>query len=294
MSFTRTNSGISNNHLFHNVDIIIYTEGGDKSFSIEDIEEDKYNTSSIDIKFWSGLFNAAKLNRTVKFKALGSKSVSKTIRDKINGNEIKNVAIALDRDLDFVLSQPKESPLILYTKGYSWENDVYTEENTIEQIESFLLEQLLPENILHEITTSYDDFKKVSQRLLRLEIIFRTKGIRFITDMAGERFFNSKKSSKIDKKQITNIINQRKKLINERPAKLELDIKDLCPIKNNYGKLIAALSINIISYICKKHSKITTTPRQILECNMLERYISKQIESCDEYYKNIIDPIRNI
>ena len=57
MSFTRTNSGLSNLALFHGVDLIVFTEGGEESYSYEDVLASKFNERSVDIKFWSGIFS---------------------------------------------------------------------------------------------------------------------------------------------------------------------------------------------------------------------------------------------
>jgi hypothetical protein len=290
MSFTRTNSGISNGHLFLGSDIIIYTEGGNKTLTEEEIEKGEFNEKSIDIKFWSGLFDAAEFSKKVEFRALGSKTASENIREKIIKKEISNVAVVLDRDLDFILGNPDESPYILYTKGYSWENDVYNEVNTTKQISSYLQTQNIPEDAQEDISSSFTDFKRISNRLLRLEIIFRSQNKKFITDVNGERFFNSKRSPKIDKKQLVNFIKSKKNTLKNRPATLPINdkIKNLCPMKNNYGKLMASLSTTVTNYICKKHTPLKSIPLYILESNMMERYIQQQHNVCDEYYKNII------
>ena len=145
MAFTRTNSGISNSARFLGAEIIIYTEGGNKSYSIEEVEEGNFSSKSIDIKFWGGLFKINNFGKRVKFRALGSKTASKHFRDKITSGSISNVAVAIDRDLDSITSDCHSSPMILYTKGYSWENDVFNEKTTAEQITSMLLDQELPE-----------------------------------------------------------------------------------------------------------------------------------------------------
>ncbi|QSR35866.1 hypothetical protein CFI10_12805 [Marinobacterium iners] len=293
MSFTRTNSGLSNGHLFFDTELIIYTEGGDRSFSIDDVENGRFGTKSIDIKFWKGLFDAAKFRRKVQFRSLGSKTASKQIRDKIITKEIKNVALVLDRDLDFITNPPVESPFILHTKGYSWENDVYTEINTINQIKSILLDQELPKEIKEEVSSAYADFLRISRRLLRVEVIFRSQGIKFITEIKGDRFFDNKRSSKINKIQVINFIKKQKVNLKNRPVNMNFDLDGVCPINNNYGKLLAALSVTVINFIVKRNSSLTSIPTGLLESAMLERYINKQISSCDSYYEKIISQLES-
>ncbi|MEZ8790355.1 hypothetical protein AB6D86_00600 [Vibrio splendidus] len=288
MSFTRTNSGLSNNRLFSGVDIVVYTEGGSKSYSLEDVENGKFNNQSVDIKFWSGIFKAAGFNKKVKFKALGSKNSSSKIYEKIISGKIKNVAIALDRDMDFILSSPKLSPFVLYTNGYSWENDVYTEKNTLAQINSLLMEQTISEDIKHEVYKAYKDFNHLGRKLIKLECIYRSNNIKFMTDIKGERFFDNRKYCSVNKVQVVNFISEKRKKIKKRPLFTNVDFRKVCTEKDIYGKLLSCLSINIITYICKKHSSHKSLPNLFIESNMMERFIQEQNVSCNNYYKKIV------
>lgn len=287
MSFTRSNSGISNLPLFYGAEIVVYTEGGNKSFSIQEVEEGKFNNKSVDIKFWDGIFKSNTFSKKVEFRALGSKTASKAICDKIMAGDVKNIAVAKDKDFDFLELELFDSPYILYTKGYSWENDVFSELSTTEQVASMLLEQELPEELNDKIKRDYKQFKNLGFRLLRLEIIFRNNNMKFITDVNGERFFNPKISSGINKAALIAFINEKKNEI-ARPAILNQDITGLCPMLNNYGKLLASLSFNIINHICKKNSDYKSIPRQMLEMSMIERFINQQVLLPDVYYSNLI------
>ncbi|PSW22713.1 hypothetical protein C9J21_22275 [Photobacterium phosphoreum] len=138
--FTRSDHGLSNQKTFSDVDIIIYTEGGEISFNIDAIlaDDSNYNRQSIDIKFWDCILKKHNFKKRYKLKALGSKSCSKYFCEKIKNNEITGVAVFRDSDLDSILTTKYESNLICYTKGYSWENDVYSELVIIDYIESIL------------------------------------------------------------------------------------------------------------------------------------------------------------
>ena len=290
MSFTRTNSGISNTPLFLNADIIVYTEGGSKSFSLQEVDEGKFNTKSVDIKFWNGLLKSNSYSKKVEFRALGSKTASKDICEKIMSGDIQNTVVVKDRDLDFDELTQFDSPKILFTKGYSWENDVFTKHSTIEHITSMSNMQELPGELATQIEQSYEHFKHIGGKLLRLEIIFRTNNKKFITDVNGERFFNSKKSSNINKAALIAFINEKKNEV-VRPARLTQDISSLCPIWNNYGKLLASLSLNIINYICKKYLDYKSISKQLIEVAMIDRFISQQYTTPDPYYSNLISKL---
>lgn len=127
MSFKRTNRGISNQHLFHNVDLIVFVEGG-LSYTKDEVNEGKYNNESIDSVFWKKLFHKYANTKKVKFKAVGSKSTIKEIAlDIVNGN-ITSVMIAMDSEFDELLALKIDHPDVLYTHGYSWENDVWNDQ----------------------------------------------------------------------------------------------------------------------------------------------------------------------
>jgi len=291
MSFTRTNSGVSNMRLFYDADIVIYTEGGSSSFSISEVEDGKFNSHSVDIKFWNGVLKANNFNKKVQFKAIGSKTASQAITKKILNGDVKNIAIAKDRDLDQFSQELIDSPFILYTKGYSWENDVFAKELTLAQIESMILEANIPEEVISIVDISYNNFRVVGKSLVKLEILFRSRGVGFICDMNGERFFK-KNSPYIDTNQVLNIINEKKQLV-ERPLISGLKLKNICPFMNNYGKLIEALSISVISCVCRKFSDNKSIPKQIIESAMIERFSQKLIKEKDHYYSELVQRLQS-
>jgi hypothetical protein len=292
MSFTRTNSGVSNLHLFYDAEIVIFTEGGIKSFSVDEVENNQYSTSSIDIKFWGNVLKANGYNKKIQFRAIGSKTSSKSICEKIISGEVHNIAVAKDRDLDQYIGGLVDSPFILYTKGYSWENDVFTKELTISQVESMVFESEINEEIISIIESSYEDFRLYGKHLIKLEIMFRKNGIKFISDFNGERFFNLSKPPTIDRKQVREVIALKKSNIN-RPVMTDINISNICPFFGNYGKLIEALSIAVIGYICKKYSSYKSIPKLMIEAAMIERFAQKTSNENDVYYFGIVQRLKD-
>lgn len=215
MSFTRTNSGISNQAMFYGAEMIVYTEGGRNSYSIEEVESGSFNAKSIDIKFWSGIFRSNNFNKKIKFKALGSKTAAKSLCDKVISGEVINTIVTRDRDFDQFYGEIIDSPYILYTKGYSWENDVFVKEVTTSQIESMFLEQELSDEIIEIIENAYSDYKLVGKRLLKLELLFRDNNKTFLTNINGERIFNNKKPHRLDRKKLLQLIEQSKPPLNK-------------------------------------------------------------------------------
>lgn len=110
--FIRTNNGLANEHLFYNVDLIVYCEG----------EEIPGEASSLDEVFWHRVFSQN--GRNVHCKSMGGKSVLRPLADKVVSEGIPNIIVAMDRDYDDIRGLIVDHPQVIYTFGYSWENDV--------------------------------------------------------------------------------------------------------------------------------------------------------------------------
>ncbi|CAH1198115.1 conserved hypothetical protein [Candidatus Nitrotoga sp. BS] len=287
MSFMRTNSGISNLHLFYNADLTVYTEGGINSYSISEVELGKYNKSSVDIKFWSGVFKAHNLSKKVHFRAVGSKTSAQVIIDKVLSGEIRNTVVACDRDLDHYLGLMKVSPYVIYTKGYSWENDVFGEDITRLQIDSMILEHELPIKVLDLIKDCYTSFFVIGKFIAKAELLFRLNGLSFISCINAERLFKASSPAKLNKQEVICIYRQKAKEI-KRPFFSTVKISGLCPYMNNYGKLIKALAVNLINFICRKFSGHRNFPLLLIESTMIERFCKKIASVRDEYYFNLV------
>lgn len=289
MSFTRTKSGVSNLNLFYDSEFIVFTEGGSESFSYENVLQGKYNKYSVDIKFWSMILTNHGFKKKVQFRALGSKTSSEKICELIMAKEIKNVIVARDSDLDDFFGKKHDSPYILYTKGYSWENDVYCLRTVKEQIQTFILSDTIPTDIESIIYESYDNFIKYAKILLKFEIAFRKKGVKFITDCNGQRFISKKGTPRINWEQIKNAIHEKKKLLTAPLTFVDFSSKEVCPFKYSYGKLLESLAISIVSYTCGKRIGMKSLPKDILVASMIDRY-GQQIQiSNDGYYKKLVD-----
>lgn len=124
MIFRRTAAGLSNQYLFLGVDTVVFVEGG-RSYSKEEVYLDHFNSSSIDIKFWQGIFKYYSTGKKYEFRAIGSKSTLLEIAKDISSGVVKNVFVAMDRDHDKLNKRLINADGIFYTYGYSWENDVW-------------------------------------------------------------------------------------------------------------------------------------------------------------------------
>lgn len=114
MTFERTKSGQENRAAFHRVDYICYVEGGGGRSERSD-----------DVSFWEEIFSITRPDVKVRCIARGGKpELEARARDIIN-KDIANSLVAIDADYDELLDEKLSDPRVLYTYGYSWENDIF-------------------------------------------------------------------------------------------------------------------------------------------------------------------------
>lgn len=160
MTFLRTLDGLTNQALFNDVDIIFYTEGGDVSYSVDEVSSGIHNDFAIDQIFWINVLEKHRLEQKYKILPIGSKSTLLQIANLIAGCSIQNVGVAMDTDYDDLYERKIQSPYILYTYGYSWENDVFdfsTLEHYIAENTLNTTQRLKALDVLKEIIENYID-----------------------------------------------------------------------------------------------------------------------------------------
>lgn len=124
MTFTRTRVGLSNQHLFHGVDVVVFVEGGTKTFSYANVCNGYAGTSSLDILYWQAVFHVMVPETKTRFKPVGSKSTLRQLAEDVRQGNITQVYVAMDQDLDRFHGTRIEADGVFYTWGYSWENDL--------------------------------------------------------------------------------------------------------------------------------------------------------------------------
>ena len=286
--FSRTNSGVSNLHLFHSVDFLVFTEGGGRNVPIREAFSGIDNFAPTDKKFWSLVLRGNGVNKSFSVKAIGSKSAVMEVAKKIELGDIKNVIAAMDRDFDDYMGELIYSPLVLYTDGYSWESDVYTKELTKEQLSSFLFIDSLTPEVEKEVESAYGAFENIGARLARVEMIFREQGVPWISEARGEKFFRPEKKGIIDRQNLRKSIRERKSSI-QRPVSSPVPgSMALNPYKVTCGKLLRALSVSVMRYLGKKYGNCSTLPNDVIAAVMLDRFGSSDSHVRSEYYARAV------
>lgn len=115
MAFKRSPSGQANRAIFLQADLTCYVEGCPG------------NSHGVDIAFWKSIFDALAPDRIVRLIPRGGKPVLEALARDIAAKNISNTIVAMDRDYSFFRQNAYIIDVrILYTFGYSWENDVFS------------------------------------------------------------------------------------------------------------------------------------------------------------------------
>src|ERR1700722_11426760 len=121
-TFIRSVSGLKNFRRFVKCNYVVYCEGGSQNISLSDALSGVYNESAEDRSFWDALFREIGF-RDIHLKPLGSARHVIDIADFIITHNISGNLAVMDRDY------PGKKRMfadyrVLYSFGYSWENDV--------------------------------------------------------------------------------------------------------------------------------------------------------------------------
>jgi len=249
--FRRTNSGLRNQHLFYNVDIVLFVEGGNLSYSKAEVYSGLHHEETGDIIFWRNIFSVFRNSEKVKFKSVGSKSTIKEIAFDVIDGQLQTVMVAMDSEFDEILNQKIKHPNILYTHGYSYENDVWNAtviKNIIEELTATEIQN-------DEIKDALDNFLKAMKLPVYADGYLFKKGSSFFPRKTGYLFCvncNSNDLPVIKKEEIE------KKLVDKAVSKQSAyafgSKNRILTHQYCFGHLLADYCCQIIlAYLKKKH-----------------------------------------
>ncbi len=175
MSFRRTSAGLSSLHLFYNVDVIVFVEGG-VPISRARVDDGEGNDVSVDILFWRKIFEHFRPDIRAKFRAVGGKPTVESIAKDIQSGAISKAVAAMDADYDDFCSEQIGHPNVLYTHGYSWENDVCVVPVFEEAFYSFVPVDRVANPIRHLVQPQMDEFFDGIVRYVRADFMLCVLG----------------------------------------------------------------------------------------------------------------------
>lgn len=284
-SFRRTISGLNNQHLFYNVDFVLFLEGGKKSYNKEEVYNGLFSEETEDILFWKRLFGVFNPNKRIKFKSIGSKVIIKEIADDIINNNL-NIKVAMDSEFDEILDQKINHPNIYYTYGYSWENDVW---NDI--VIKAIIEELSAIEIKNqELKDCFDDFISKIKLAVHADAYLFSKKSSFFPRKSGYMFcvdFNSDDLPTIKEIEITNKITS--KGITRRKAirfgnKFSLNTQKYC-----FGHFLADYCCQIIIHYLKTRHSLLNVSKDIIYRMSIKKYFDTNFTASSmsyTYYQN--------
>jgi hypothetical protein len=123
MIFRRSAGGLASLYIFYKVDKVVFCEGG-KQLSIPQIQAGGGDEYTLDISYWTRVLSFIGASGKYHFKSVGNKANLLSIAQDILGKSTDTIIVCLDRDFDFHIGINLVHKNILYTYGYSWENDV--------------------------------------------------------------------------------------------------------------------------------------------------------------------------
>jgi hypothetical protein len=284
MAFTRTSSGLKNLHLFYNVDLIVYTEGG-TSLSVEDVKARKFNSESIDSVFWNIIFSNYK-SESIKYKPIGSKATVSKIAKEIIQNNIKTVYAVMDQEFDMVYETNFSHSNIVYTYGYSWENDVWNKNaifSIIETLSAKNVDKTLISNLYDEFINKIKYFVGLDGHLFSKSDSYfpRPKGhMKLVNcDPKNEPFLKTIELTKIiEEKEIDEVI------VNDF-----LIEKNICAIRNCYGHLLGDFCKQLIHHILKIKYNLSGIKDEFIKRMAINLFFKYANSETINHYSNSIN-----
>lgn len=286
--FKRSSSGIKNQHLFHDVDFVIFVEGGKKSFSKEEIYNGNYHSETEDIIFWKNIFEAFVNDKKLKFKSVGSKITIKEIAADIINNDIDTVLIAIDNEFDEPFNNRIEHPNIYYTNGYSWENDIWNDD-----LIKDIIEELSAVKITNnDIEENYSNFIKDLKFAVYADAYLFKKGDSFFKRQSGHLFCvlcNSVDLPSIKKDVIHSRIIE--KNINKGTVYSFGNRYSINTAKHCFGHLLADYCCQVIIHYLKNRHRLKNLSKNVIYRIAISRFFANRFKLSNtfKYYEKQFD-----
>lgn len=258
MTFTRSSNGISNYKNFLNSDIIIFSEGGNIGRIIDNPDDDVWSIDSI---FWRTIFLKYLPNITVRIKSLGSKNNVLPYAEKILANEVSSSIAVMDRDFDLYNNKLISHPCVIYTQGYSWENDAWRAGILICALCELHPNGMISQKTIDEILSRYLHFSKTINRVVLFDILCSAQDLPGIPEDFGSivEVFNGVQC-RIRKDEFKKLIKKAKE--NKKTAFKYIGNSKINPITDCYGKLFAEFAFGVMTEFYKKITGLKVLNRQ--------------------------------
>lgn len=275
MIFTRTPTGLSNQYLFWHVDAVIFVEGGEVQYSLGQIKAGLSGSQSIDILFWQSLFSLFLPTKRFKLRSVGSKATIRQIATYIKSGKISHVYAAMDRDHDNIKGSLITTPGVLYTYGYSWENDVFSKKVFRELFVSMCFVSLNGINFDAEIDSFYDGFTRNIRWAVYADMLLSHFNVSLFPRRNPERIISTESDGRpsINQRRIYDLISTAR---TKRRSITSLSKKITCsPCNDCFGHLMSIYFYRVLVYVLRKHSKVPDLPKHYAYSAAIGQFINQ-------------------
>ena len=287
MTFTRTNSGRSNLAAFLGVKYVVYSEGGEFDKSLG------RSRTSIDAIFWKGVFSRFFPDLNCTFRPMGSKANLIPFAQDIAASKISNSIVVMDRDHDHHRNCLITHPCILYTYGYSWENDAWRAEAIISKLEKISVAGVssdIADDIRKKCQNFFSDFNRlvfvdVLCSLARVQGVHREKFWAIVDSRNPERLRVKKDAFKI---LISGI-----KASRVNPFR-HIGRDRVVPERDCYGKLLSMFIYNMFTGCFKDVTGQKNLSREMADIMIAEHFQHANTSADPEIYDYYIATIASL
>jgi hypothetical protein len=273
MSFRRTAEGLSNLRLFYDADAVVYVEGGDNSYTYEQILNNEHNVESIDVLFWRKAFSAFAPQRRCHFRAVGSKSGLLPLAADVVAEKVSHVLVCMDRDSDDLVGSLPAGRGVFSSWGYSWENDVWSASTVKEIFRACCPSGAELEVAEAEIDHALCHFIRRVRWPVRADRIARYHNIAIFRGTKPDRFVKPGKGSvapQVDYSQLRHVIRENRphKLPSARlTKKITID-----PLRDARGHLLQTFCYRVLIYLLQRRSNVPSLPRHYANTMAIDRF----------------------
>ena len=175
--FHRTSHGLTNQAIFENVDAMVYAEGGRRFFTMSDLESGAGDPTTLDSAFWATILRFASPHKKVRVRSVGNKTTLMGIAQLLVDGTVNRVIVAMDRDFDDRRGRMISHKNVLYTYGYSWENDVFNEMVLVDVIGNLAPPVKVFEKATDELKRATRELRRCFSTIVRLDHALATGGM---------------------------------------------------------------------------------------------------------------------
>ncbi|MES9859217.1 MAG: DUF4435 domain-containing protein [Candidatus Thiodiazotropha sp. LLP2] len=272
MSFRRTESGLTNLYLFFGVDAVVYLEGG-ASLCRDDVNQGLYSDSTQDIRFWQTLFKIYRSDKTYKFCSVGSKETVKSIATDILNGRVNNVIAAMDRDFDHINERLISANNIIYTFGYSWENDAWDKNALRETFCSLSGACATKIDTEKEILDNY--YKELASKLrgaVRIDAVLSQYDNSLFDRKSYMRYVDIYRNGMpaVNKEQIHHSLSEARDKVEGAIVRNTPFV--LSPLIDCFGHLFAEYAYRLLAYLLEKIRKNPKLPKDYAASMIVEKF----------------------